>query len=498
VSKSQILIIYSNLDDKPRDHSRFGWVTAFSNNLARLLNRMEGDVYSIAHLTEYDIDPESYPSQSAVIVPVISRNFYQSPLLTGYLEVFEKDIQKKSGKKSGDQFEIISVFKNRVDAENISEFLILHPMKYFYRVDVLTDFVSEIHYEDDPGKDQDYWMKMYDIAYMISDFRRKLISPEHKIDKLVEEMRPGGIYLAQVGVDQEIARENIFRELIRNNFHVVQLEKIPDDYERLVEEINERLNKCHTSIHLIGVDAGKSIKDRGLTIVEIENQIASQHSKQINDQPRIKYIDRFKRIIWISPQREHVSVKQKLFIENLKKDLVNIQNAEVLEIPIEELKGFLITLMKGRERAWENSTKVSRRKKSIYFICDKYQQKQCTPIGKLLEKEGYNVVYSNFEGELLAIRDRHLKNLNECDGTIIYYGNNSENWVKSKLFDSVKALGMGRIKGSNPTAIIVDSEKKIDLDLYFDTDKLMYLKQEKVTKESFKPFLSRIENKSWE
>ena len=119
-------------------------------------------------------------------------------------------------------------------------------------------------------------------------------------------------------------------------------------------------------------------------------------------------------------------------------------------------------------------------------------------MGKMLESQGYNVVFSNFEGELLAIRDRHLKNLNECDGTIIYYGNNNQNWVKSKLIDSVKALGMGRIKGSNPTAIIVDSEKQVELDLYFDKDKLMYLKNEKVTKETFKPFLSRLESKSWE
>ena len=498
MSKSQILIIFSNLDDKPGEDSKSGWVTTFSNNLSHLLNRLDGDQYAISHLTEYDINPESYPAQSTLIIPVLSKNFYQSPLLTGYLEIFEKDIRKKSGKKSRERYEIISVFKNRVDEDKLPEYFSRYPQKYFYKVDILTDFVSEINFEDDPRKDEDYWMKMYDIAYMITDFRRIMLSPVPKIEELVEEMKPGGIYLAQVGVDQEIARENIFRELIRNNFHVIQLEKINEHYEKLVEEISERLNKCHISIHLIGVDSGENIKDRGLSIVEIENQIASQHSKQINDQPRIKYIDRFKRIIWICPQREHVSVKQKLFIENLKKDLVNIQNAEVLEIPIEELKGFVISLVKGRIMAWEKSAVIKKRKKSIYFICDKPQQKQCAPIGKLLEREGYDVVFSNFDGELLTIRDRHLKNLNECDGTIIYYGNNSENWVKSKLFDSVKALGMGRIKGSNPTAIIVDSEKKIDLDLYFDTDKLMYLKQEKVTKESFKPFLSRIENKSWE
>jgi hypothetical protein len=499
VSKSQILIIYSNLDNKAGPTSKSGWVSTFSNNLVQLLNRLDGDQYHVSQLSEYDIDPESYPGESAIVIPVLSKNFFQSPLLSGYLEVFEKDIHKKAGKRSSAQFEFISVFKNRVQEDNLSDFIARHPKKFFYKVDPLTDFVTEIHFEDDPQKDADYWMKLYDVAQFIRDFHHHMSSPMKKVEELVGEMKPDGIYLAQVGVDLEVARENILRELIRNYHHVLQVERPDNNYESLVEEINEKLNRCHISIHLIGVDSGKLVKDRGLTLVEIENQIASQHSKQINDQPRIKYIERFKRVIWISPQRENVSVKQKLFIENLKKDLVHIQNAEVLEIPIEELKGFINALISWRIEAWEKSAVITKnRKKSIYFICDEQQRKQCTPIGKMLESQGYSVVFSNFEGELLTIRNRHLKNLNECDGTIIYYGNNNQNWVKSKLIDSVKALGMGRIKGSNPTAIIVDSEKQIDLDLYFETDKLMYLKNDKVTKETFEPFLSRLESKSWE
>ena len=101
MSKSQILIVYSNLDDKPVDLSKSGWVTTFSHNLIQLLSRLEGDQYTISHLTEYDIDPESYPAQSAVVIPIMSKNFYQSPLLTGYLEVFEGDIQKRGRKKTG-------------------------------------------------------------------------------------------------------------------------------------------------------------------------------------------------------------------------------------------------------------------------------------------------------------------------------------------------------------------------------------------------------------
>jgi hypothetical protein len=495
VSKTQILIIYSNLDNKPTIDSQTGWVSAFSYSLEQLLNRLEGDLYSITYLTEYDIDPESYPTEPAILIPVLSKNFFQSPLLTGYLEVFEQDVQKKAGRKKASGFELVGVYKNRIDEKNLSDFLSRHARKHFYKVDAITDFVTEMNYEHDVGKDEDYWMKVYDIACIIRDFRLKLSDPVKKMEALVEDMMPGGIYLARVGIDLEMARENLLREFVRNSYNIVQLEDSDKNYEELVEDINAKLNKCQMSIHMIGVDPGKLIRERGLTIVEIENQLSSQHSKQINDQPRIKYHDRFKRVIWISPERENVGVRQTLFIENLKKDLVNIQNAEVLEIPIEELKGFINSLISGQSAAKEKTREVTKsRRKSIYFICEEKQRKQCTPIGKLLENQGYHVVFSNFEGELLTIRDRHLKNLNECDGTIIYYGNNNQNWVRSKLIDSVKSLGMGRMKGSNPTAIIVDSEKHIDLDLYFDKEKLMYLKNDQVSKEAFKPFFSRLEN----
>jgi len=110
-----------------------------------------------------------------------------------------------------------------------------------------------------------------------------------------------------------------------------------------------------------------------------------------------------------------------------------------------------------------------------------------------LEGEGYKVIFSNFDGELVQIRDSHARNLQECDGTLIFYGNNNKNWVKSKLFDSVKALGLGRDKVKNPTAVIVDSDKKMDLDLYFEKEGLILFDNDSIDKDSFKPFLNQLE-----
>jgi len=488
----QIIVLYANLDDKPQDEGSEGWVSIFIKNLERLLTRLSGQDYEIIKLSEYDLDPDSFPLKTAVIIPVFSNNLLQAPIFMSYLSVLEKEVVKK--KKTAANVKFLSVYKNRISTEEIPSYLLDNKFFNFYEVDSLTDFVTEISYLKDPLQDHNYWMKIFDIASDIRNFYDSLKSPIKAAEKLVKNLKPSGIYLAQSGLDQESRRDNLYRELLRNYYEIFQLESLDAPFDVLEKQINEKLSKCQLSIHLVGEDSGKLIKDKGLSILEIENQLASDHSRQINDIPGIKHYDKFSRIIWLSENRENLSVKQKLFIDNLKKDLSNIQYAEILECPIETLKGFVLTKIREHQSKTEPGLLSDlENRKSIYLICDKTERDQCNPIGEFLEGKGFEVKFSNFEGELLQIRDTHIQNLKECDGTLIFYGKNNENWVKSKLFDSVKALGLGRSKDKNPTAIIVDSNKKVDLDLYFDKNNLILFRNQKVNKSSFKSFLNQIE-----
>jgi hypothetical protein len=488
----QIILLYANLDDKPDSHSSRGWVSVFLENLERLLDRLSGEKHSILKLSEYDLDPDSFPLKSSIIIPVFSNNFLQAPIFMSYLSVLEKETTKKS--KSSADIKFINVFKNRIPGTEIPAYLKQNKFYNFFEIDSLTDFVTEISYQEDPDKDHEYWMKIFDIAADIKNIIESDSSPVKAAEKLVKNLRPSGIYIAQSGIDQYNQRDNLCRELSRSQYDVYELDSIEGSYDDIVKQINEKLSKCQLSIHLVGEDSGALIKDRGLSIVEIENQLASDHSSQVNDKPGVKYYERFNRIIWISEDHENLSVKQKIFIDNLKKDLVNIQYAEIMDCPIETLKGFIVGKINENKRGREQViTPEVEKGKSIYLICDKTEREECKPISNFLKEQGYKVILSNFDGEILQIRDKHLKNLKECDGTLIYHGKNNENWVKSKLFDSVKALGLGRSKDKNPTAVIVDSNKKVDLDLYFNKDNLILLKNQKVNKSSFKSFLNQLD-----
>ena len=486
----QIIVLYANLDDKPESGRTTGWVSIFIENLKRLLKRLSGHEYVVTKLSEYDLDPDSFPLQTAVIIPIFSKNLLQAPIFMSYLSVLEKEVIKKN--KSTTNVQFLSVYKNRISKEDIPEYLANGTGHLFFEIDALTDFVTEISFQEDPVKDHVYWMKIFDIAAEIRNFYDHQKSPLKAAEKIVKNMKPSGIYLAQTGLDQENQRDNLYRELLRSQYEVYQLDSLDGSYEEIEKQINEKLSKCKISIHLIGEDSGIIIRDRGLSIIEIENQIASSHSRQVNDKPGVKFYDKFNRIIWLADIQD-LNVKQKIFIDNLKKDLVNIQYAEILECPIEALKGFIVSKINESQKRYEPALlKGTDKKKSIYLICDITERDECTPIGDFLENQGFEVIFSNFDGELLQIRDNHIRNLQECDGTLIYYGKNNENWVKSKLFDSVKALGLGRNKDKNPTAIIVDSNKKVDLDLYFDMDNLILLKNQKVNKNSFKSFFNQL------
>jgi hypothetical protein len=62
-----------------------------------------------------------------------------------------------------------------------------------------------------------------------------------------------------------------------------------------------------------------------------------------------------------------------------------------------------------------------------------------------------------FEGELLELRQKHIENLRNLDGAIIYKGKANDYWVRMKALDLLKAPGFGRKKPILGKAIVTTS-----------------------------------------
>ncbi|MGB5977592.1 MAG: hypothetical protein WBG62_09285, partial [Cyclobacteriaceae bacterium] len=133
------------------------------------------------------------------------------------------------------------------------------------------------------------------------------------------------------------------------------------------------------------------------------------------------------------------------------------------------------------------------RNKSIYLIYDRNEFHKCIPLANFLDKQGFNVILSVFDGNLMDIRNIHQDNLKNCDATIIYYGNDNEDWMRSKIQDLSKSLGLGRNKPITPQAILVDDPNKVARTPVDDREAMILVNQEEFSPDLLKPFLAKLE-----
>jgi len=492
MSDLKVIILYTSIDDEPEGEEKIRWVSDLTRLLSILVDKLLGRKLEVIKLSEYDIDPDTFQHTPSVVIPLLSKNFFKSPLLSSYLDLIHKEITHKRTGEDGSAMYFI--FKSKIGINSLTPTLADIKSFYYYKTDAVTDYVTEfkpLHKED---SENIFWLKTYDIAYEIKQFSLMAGSAVHQAENIVSQMSLKSVYLAQVGLDLMSQRESVKREIIRNGYRILPDSALPDNYAPLELKIRESLNHTSLSVHLIGEDSGKLIKDRGLPLVEIENSLAAEHCTLMNESDDQRKRNRYHRIIWLSETMETLSVKQKLFVENLKREFANSRNTDILTLPVEELKSYIINKLDESNLPDTGGIfSKNRDRKLIYIICDISEYDSCKPIGNLLQEYGFDVIFSNFEGEFMKIRDLHHRNLLNCDGTIIYSGNNDPNWIKSKLLDRQKTLGMGLENSKNPTAIVIDNDKKLEDSLTIKKDALILIKEGEFTRESINPFIAQVE-----
>ena len=255
---------------------------------------------------------------------------------------------------------------------------------------------------------------------------------------------------------------------------------------------------------LIGEDYGDSIEGHELSLVDLQNEMANEYSGNLikenlkNDKKK-----QFGRLIWISQSIKNITERQKIFIENIKTEAALYEETEVLEVDLEEMKSIVIEEIEtggrfhsvNREISGYEEPSKTDSSKIIYLILDKEDLEEGQVIAKALKKKGFRVVQPIFEGELVDVRYIHQENLKRCDAAIIYFGNTSEAWIKTKLQDLMKSPGFGRVKKMIAKAVYFRDEKKIDSN-YLKKNNTMILGEQAAFKLlHLKPFLELLEGK---
>lgn len=496
--KKEILLCFSEEDNHPIEGGLKGWVSNFHKFLSTLLSQISRDSPEVKLISEADYDQLVFENASLVVL-------VSTPSLVRHSSFIDK--LNRYGKRLQEEDKLLvdgipRVFKVHKMPFEEDAFLpqFQNIISYdFYMVDPLSGETQEFKRFFGTDAERSYWMKLVDMAYDIHHILQ-VSEVRQKETELNEVPREKTVYLASTGIDMVIQRDIIKRELIRHGYKVLPQHTLPKEVNALEQMVKEDLHKCRLSIHLVGEDYGYRPKGSEISVVDIQNRIASNHTYDMVEYNKTATEKLpFSRLIWLSPDLKNVTERQKIFIEDLKSDAAALEEAEVLQITLPELKTIireeLVTGgrfntfrdIKGYHPAEEGDAKI------IYLIHDKKDRRSSKPISDYLEKSGYKVVEPSYDGDLVDIRYIHQENLRRCDGSIIYFGTAKEAWIKTKLQDLLKAPGFGRDKKLLAKAVYFDGAKKVDLEHYAKNNALVLGNNGGFKAEHLQPFLTKLE-----
>ena len=499
-SKGKIALIYSSMDDEPIGSMK-GWITNFNKFLSTLLYQITRKNPELILMNEKSFEASSL-SDFTVIIGVMTENLSREKPIVEVINQYGKILKKSNRMVADGVSRFFKVLKKPYDSDEIfPELEDLIPYD-FYLIDPLTGDTQEFTRFFGNEAERSYWMKLVDMAYDINH----VIQAKDKADNesAYEDIpREKTVYLASTGVDMVIQRDMIKRELMRHGYKVLPDHSLPKEVKSLDRMIRDDLDRCRLSIHMVGEDYGYKPKGSELSVVDIQNRVASDHTYQMVDRNKELKEDEkqpFSRLIWVSPDLKNITERQKIFIEDLKSDAAALEEAEVLQIPLQELKSIvrdeLVTggrFKTKREIKGFEPAEKEEESKMIYLIADKRDVRSINQLREYLEAQGYNVVSPSYEGDLVDLRYIHQENLRRCDASIIYYGDATEEWIKTKLQDLLKAPGFGRDKPMEAKAVYFNGKKDVDLE-HYKRNNAMVLGNDgsDFAPEFVRPFLTKI------
>lgn len=477
-----VLIAYADSDNHSTDSNR-GWVEDFRKFLELMLVQVLGSKTNILLKSEHDSIAGANLEKAVVLVPVLSPAFIESGECLDTLEDFFKTLGQD------DPTRVFKVLKRPLSLSEqptkLRELLGYELFNMNIDTGEVTDYTNFFTAE----AERDFWMKMVDLAYDVHESLMAVKYKDKRSDvKSIYSRR--SIYLAETGHDLVIQKNIIKRELQRHGYRVLPDHTLPADANALSNIVTKEIEECSFSIHLVGSSYGEIPEGSDQSVVDIQNQIATEKSGRLQNKAE------FTRLIWISPYLDHASEKQLAFIESIKRDMSSSEGAEILQTPLEDFKNIVRgELIEGgmekhlisRTGAMDNDTT------SVYILHDKVDQQDVKSIKSYLEKAGYNVLTPMFEGELLELRRHHIENLREFNVAIIYQGRVNDQWVRMKTLDLLKAPGFGRKKPIEGKAIISTKQTKLKSDIYENSDiTLIQSTEKKVVNDQLKSFLEDL------
>jgi len=246
------------------------------------------------------------------------------------------------------------------------------------------------------------------------------------------------VYLAETSFDLREEREAIRRDLLRNGYEVLPDRPLPLVAAELETFLGDQFARCSLSIHLIG---------RGFGMVpdgDTRSTVAVQHDTAAAQRG-------LPRLLWLAPGSAADDERQRSFVEHLRTAPAVHAEAELLEIPLEDLKSRIHFKLAPPETRKEKTAAPAAPATSemtglvrIYLLCDRDDLEAARPVESFLFDQGFEVLPTLFDEDETQARLDHEESLCTCDTVLLFQGEASEMWLRRKLREIQKSAGLGR------------------------------------------------------
>ncbi len=413
-----IYISYANTDYQTEDN----WIANFSHFLQKTVTQILNENVRFLHFSNHEKPTEQTLLATKIMIAIVTPAYVLSADAVEEISIFcNNQLQNKDFQNADTQ--LFKVQKEHIKVEN-------EP----------TQLRGMLAYDFDEVMQEtpEYWSLMIDLAYDIADFLTKK-QPE----TIENTVKSKCIYLSESSLDLIIERNIIRRELRNMGYTVLPNMAFPHNQKELEINIKSELNQSILAIHLFGNDFGDELEGSEDSVMSLQNRFSNEKSMFIASGAESNDKD-FSRVLWLAPNLVYQSEKQKIFVDNLRQNADNLEGAELLEVPLEDLK------VAVRRILTEKNTVVpqynSDAQKSIYLIYDKADEGKIDQITTYCQNANLEILRPIFEGNLLDIRRNHINNLVQGDIALIFSHDTTPEWTKMKLLDLLKSHGFGRKK----------------------------------------------------
>lgn len=491
--ENDIFISYAHIDDEPLVKGQDGWITKFHHAFETRYRQLWGSAPKIwrdkrkMHGNDYIEETlVSQVSKNAILVSILSPRYLEREWCLREVEEFCKTADQTGGFKIANKARIFIVEKTYIPPEiQIPRELQNLGGYRFYQLDPENERAHEFSQDH-----VSYAAKLEDIIYEIHHLLETLKNrqegppdPKQPLGPIPPVPASGtSVYLAETTRDLEYERDQIKRELQRRGHNVLPDNKLPLYAPEFEAAVRENLESCKFSIHLVGENYGTIPEAAERSVVCLQNDIAAERCQQDSS---------FLRLIWMPVGLAAREERQQQFIKSLQNDSEAQQGAELLQTTFEELKTYIQDKLTVKEKPKQSGESD---RLYIYLICDQQDYDAVAPLESYLYDQGYEVILPAMGGDEAQVRDDHKQNLLHCDAIMMYYGQASEFWLRTKLRDLQKIAGYGRTKPMRAKAIYMSAPDTFHKQRFRTHEAMLIKNFNDFSPDSLSSFLLQLEN----